>query len=299
MKTGFTFYEVPNHLHSDWLTDMLRQMSFVLHGFGRQRKDPAAMCRDRITGDFELIYVVDGESSIEVGQKTYACRAGDAVIIPPFCRHSILTPSDNPHDNYWIHFDVLPFYRQQEFLNALTAGGDHKIHTGLSAQLAALYEGMEEEIGECRPGMLAYTERSLVQIFTLLLRVVRERGENPVPSGKELPVETRIVDSGLAYIQDHIFETVRIGDICRHLHISESSLFKAFEKVLKTTPNHCIQLLKVKKAEQLIKSSSCSFKEIADKLSFSSPYYFSSTFKKFFGMSPRRYVYALEHENVQ
>jgi len=47
--------------------------------------------------------------------------------------------------------------------------------------------------------------------------------------------------------------------------------------------------LKIKTAKQLLKEGDLSIKEIAEKLSFDTPNYFSKTFKKFTEMTPSQY----------
>lgn len=62
------------------------------------------------------------------------------------------------------------------------------------------------------------------------------------------------------------------------------------QKVLKLSPNQFVQLIKIKHAEQMIKTTDLSIKEVSEQLGFSSPYYFSSVFKKYYLMSPKEYV---------
>jgi len=61
-------------------------------------------------------------------------------------------------------------------------------------------------------------------------------------------------------------------------------------RALKITPVQYTNLCKIKRAEQLMISTRLSFKEISDQLGFSSPYYFSSVFKRFYKKSPREYL---------
>lgn len=294
MKHNYTFYEVPKNLISDPLTDFISELSFIPHGFGHQFNDPRAACNERITGDFELIYIIGGESYITIGQQDYKCECGDAVLIPPFTMHKIQTPAANPHDNYWIHFDVRPFYRNADFQSMLLENGRHILHAGVSRELLSLYQNLEEEVNSNKPGSMVFFKTILVQILTMMARSNKTDALNKKMRNYKHSPETEIVNKSMEWIQSNLSQPIRIADICHQLHVSESYLFKAFDHVLGMTPNHFIQIMKIKRAEQLMKSTVYTFKEISDMLGFSSPFYFSSVFKKYYQVSPREYMKYIE-----
>ncbi len=285
-KRPFNFYHVPRTTVSDGIGEFLSSFACTLNAFGHQSDDPTAMCTNRITGDFELIFYRGGTGRVTVSDAEYACGAGDAVLIPPFTLHSIHTTEQDPHDNYWIHFDVQPFHRQGEFADALLQGPGHKLRFDRPQEALALYQRMEEELREGQPGSLAYVHALFQQVVILLLRQ-----SGAAPGGPaHAPREIGLVNASLAFIQSHLHEDIGVEDLCRSLHVGPSSLFKAFASVLRGTPNHLIQLCKMRRAEQLMKSTDLSFKQISQELAFSSPYYFSAVFKKFYHMSPREYL---------
>ncbi|MFQ9799752.1 MAG: helix-turn-helix domain-containing protein [Clostridia bacterium] len=47
--------------------------------------------------------------------------------------------------------------------------------------------------------------------------------------------------------------------------------------------------MKIKYAEQLLKTTSLSINEISDTLGFSSPYHFSNLFKSYYRLSPKHF----------
>lgn len=289
MSRSAVFYDVPRTTFSDQLSEFVSGFSFVLNSFGHQHDNPYAICGNRVTGNFELVFVKGGKSLVTVLGQEYECLAGDAVLIPPFTLHKIQTPTDDPHDNYWMHFDVFPFYRQGQLAQSLCPGGTHKASVENTAGLLALYLALEGEALVSRPGHFAYCNALLSQIMLLLLR---ERGAGvggEEKLSKASSMEERIVNGALQYIQEHITESIRVDDICTSLFVSASTLFKAFSAVLHSPPSHFIQLCKMKEAERLLNATTFSVKEISQMLAFSSPFYFSSVFKKFYGVAPRDY----------
>jgi len=290
MKPNHIPYIAPINIEEDRLSGFLKEITLIPHAFGHQCYDSAAICDDRIIGDFELIYIVDGESRITIGKKEYACGRGDIILIPPFTVHRIQTGKSRPHNNYWLHFDVYPLYRNEDFLHAMLAGeNEHRIHLGLLNQMAEIYGKIEEEIETGRPGNAAFIHSLLTQIVITVLR--KNAGIIPATMkyAKSDP-EMSVVNQCLEYIKNNVGESIRVRDLAGLAHVSDSYLFKAFSRVMKIPPNKYIQLYKVKSAEQLMKTSSRSIKEISGMLGFSSPFYFSRIFKQYYGCSPRDYM---------
>lgn len=293
----YTFFEVAKNLKNDSLTDFISEIAFIPHAFGYQCNDPRAECGERISGDFEIIFIVGGESHITIDNKLYTCMAGDAVLIPPFTMHKIQTPASNPHENYWIHFDLYPLHLQKDFIAAMLGSTGNMLHLGMSKEFVTLYQLLKYEFEAEKSGRLMFVCNILAQLIIEILRLKKSPVlmENSISSIH--PGEAEIVRKSLDLIQNNIFGTFGLADIINQLHISESYLFKSFSVILKMPPNQFIQLVKIKKAEQLMKSKQYKIKEISDMLGFSSPYYFSNVYKKYYKVSPRDYMHSLNNSN--
>lgn len=290
MRYADILVKVPNQFSIDPLNGFMTGFNFVLNAFGHQYNNPAACCNERIIGDFELIYFLGGDGVITIKNKDYKCGAGDIIFIPPFTKHKIQTSSNNPHNNYWIHFDILPYYKHNDFISAIGINQSYKFHAGMVQELISLYSMLENEINNKLPGYKSFLNTTLLQILTLVFRFNKNFEIQKYNTSKKRTPEESIVDKSFDLLYNNLSENTKISDICRYLHISESYLYKCFSKVLRIPPNRFIQLVKIKRAEQLIKTTSLSFKEISDMLGFSSPYYFSNIFKKYYNVSPREYA---------
>ena len=89
-------------------------------------------------------------------------------------------------------------------------------------------------------------------------------------------------------------ENLSVNDLAKHLNVSRFTLIRKFKKVNNSTPNFYIQKIRLEKAKELIKNKVASVTEIAFKVGFSSTTYFSYSFKKEFGVSPKEYFNQLE-----
>ena len=70
---------------------------------------------------------------------------------------------------------------------------------------------------------------------------------------------------------------------------SVRSIFRLFKKYIGITPHAYRQRLQIEKAQYLLKNSTDSIKEIAEKLGFRNAFYFSSAFSRSIGVSPSDY----------
>lgn len=281
--------ETISNITEDPLSGFLKGFSFEVHAFGHQHDDIHAVCDDRIIGDFELILVVGGQSRITIEETEHKLTGGDMILIPPFTRHRIQTLPCDPHDNYWIHFDVFPFYRQTEFLKRLSGMISRTGTEKIFDQLTALCRLMEEEISGQAYGYSSYLETLFLQLIIKLFRNNPKEAAIPDMGPGSPSVETEIVDRGMQFIRNNLESPITVMDLCEYLHISKSYLYKTFSRVVGLSPNYLIQIYKLKRAEQLMKTTSCSIKEISQLLGFSSQYYFSMVFKRFYGVAPHYY----------
>ncbi len=135
---------------------------------------------------------------------------------------------------------------------------------------------------------MIFVKTFLIQLITLILRSAWKPFNVDI-SGDSTTHENGIVEQSLEYIRNNIEKPLHIKDICEHLFISESCFFKSFHNVLNMSPHSLILIYKMKAAEYYMKSTDFCINQISQRLGFSSPFYFSTVFKRIYGMSPRDY----------
>lgn len=78
--------------------------------------------------------------------------------------------------------------------------------------------------------------------------------------------------------------------LSENMNISSKQLYRKIKKLTDATPNELIRNIKLDKAKQIMQKGSFTISEIAYKCGFSTPHYFSSCFKKRFGVTPRMFI---------
>ena len=126
----------------------------------------------------------------------------------------------------------------------------------------------------------------------LLINLMRSTTENDGENSlfvNTIELGGQLVKKTVEMLKDNVYGMVSIQDICNSTIYSRAYLFKKFKKTTGKTVMEYFINLKMTEAKRLIRERELSVKEIADKLAFDTPNYFSKTFKKKTGMTPLQY----------
>ena len=97
----------------------------------------------------------------------------------------------------------------------------------------------------------------------------------------------KIVDE---YVQEHLEdEELNVDKLAEVACVSVSSLFKKMKATIGIGPSEFILISRLKKAVELLKDENLSIEQVSIKVGFRSHAYFSTCFKKQFGVSPKKY----------
>lgn len=80
-----------------------------------------------------------------------------------------------------------------------------------------------------------------------------------------------------------------VDELCRDLGMSRMNVYRKFQALSVPPPSDYIKSFRLKKAAELLKSSTASITEIAYEVGFTSPQYFAKCFKDVYGMTPREF----------
>ena len=93
----------------------------------------------------------------------------------------------------------------------------------------------------------------------------------------------------MEYIADHLSIQLTIPQIAQKSFLAPSTLTRNFRRETGMTIRQYVDELVLSRAEQLLKNTTLSIRDISDSLGFCDQFYFSRQFKKWYGVSPREY----------
>ncbi len=91
------------------------------------------------------------------------------------------------------------------------------------------------------------------------------------------------------YIRTHIMEKISMDTMAQELGYTAYYLSSKFQKEVGQSLNSYIKQEKIALSKQMLRAKRLSFADISDRLGFSSPSYFSATFKQLTGMTPSEF----------
>ncbi len=228
--------------------------------------------------DWQLLYLVKGAGHFFRPQEERVER-GNAVVYPPGERQDYYYLLKEQPEIYWIHFTgrkAEGLLAQWGFLDA------HSCFVGEHNHYLSCFEEIIQEL-QLRP--LGFQRLCSLRLEELLLAMARQRRrlENPQLEN----------DSMVAQVINDMYRTYHqnfsMGDYAKRHNVSVCWLIRRFRQVTGESPNQYLIQIRIRRARELLESSSLNMGEIASVLGYESPLYFSRQFKQFQGVSPRRY----------
>lgn len=133
----------------------------------------------------------------------------------------------------------------------------------------------------------------MVKLYLEQFLILLLRGEEAAKPGRfsaeREDWDNQLVNDMIHYLQEHIYQELSISDLCRRFCYSKTQLSKVFKEATGSTIMDYYTRLKIKEAKYMIREGDLNFSQIAVQLSFDNPQYFSRTFKRIAGMTPKEY----------
>ncbi len=132
--------------------------------------------------------------------------------------------------------------------------------------------------------------KNYLEIF--LINLLREQTETATGNLTFLPdkeLSNKTIKDVTKILEENVYSMLGIDEICKKTAYSRAYLFRIFKKKTGKTIMAYFTELKIEKAKQLLRENELSVKEIANKLSFNTPNYFTKTFKKVVKLTPLAY----------
>ncbi|WP_262918576.1 hybrid sensor histidine kinase/response regulator transcription factor [Telluribacter sp. SYSU D00476] len=95
----------------------------------------------------------------------------------------------------------------------------------------------------------------------------------------------------IAAIDSKLDQTdLEIGTISDEMGMSQSTFYRKLKSLTDLSGNEFIRTIRLKRAADLLRNTDCNISEIAYRVGFSDPKYFSTCFRKFYNLTPTEYL---------
>ena len=218
---------------------------------------------------FELIFFLEGRANIDAGDESMDVLGFDVLIYPPGLEHA----------------EHLDLRRRQEIIclwadTGPTEAFDHAIKLmDEHGTLRSLFEMVYDEFTANRPLSSELISSYLQAIFLQ----VRQHFAEPSRDASTL------VERCLGYIHEHYARDFDIDELARQVSVSPSYLFRLFKKKMHVTPMHYRNIVRIDKAKLLLADQALTVDDVAERVGYEDPKYFSRVFRDLASVSPSVY----------
>ena len=242
----------------------------------------------------EIGYCYGGDGFMVLGEEEKRFYGGIVTVIPPNYPHT--TNSDIGTVSKWeyLFIDVEGFMKK--FLdNPVKA---EKVIQRIYSRALFFQEGEHPSIAAkilkilniMRNGEEFYLEEAEGVLAALLVEIARlnrpsEEDRVEEEAGKLTNMITRVLD----FVSYHYREDIKVEDLAKSCHISETHFRRVFTSYMKVTPLEYINTVRVQTACELLQKTDDPVADIAHKCGFTTNSTFNRNFKQIMGVTPNEW----------
>lgn len=228
---------------------------------------------------FQWLQVISGEGELHVGDQKMTARAGQGFCLFPNEPHQYFATHE-PWDIIWMSFrgDLSELLFQQAGItqSGVYSTADHDIIVTHMKNIYAMTQSGRAFLGiECS---------KLVYMFLLdLMKVI-------LVSSLSVEQNYLKLNPVFRYIEAHHSKLITIKDLANCIDVTPQYLCLLFQKAMKMRPMEYVNRERINRSKELMfNESDIKMHEIAHRVGFDSPSYFSSVFKRNEGLSPEQF----------
>lgn len=233
----------------------------------------------RVLNEFQLQYVVEGKGTLRTNRTgEMELREGHMFLLFPGEWHTYCPDHEVGWKCYWIGFrgDNIDERMAAGFLNP-----DKPLYyVGYSSETVWLYDKALHVANEEPPYMQQILAGITNHLMGLMYALERTYELTRIHSHSDM------VGKAKKRIREALESNLTIQQIAEEMGTSYSNFRKLFKEYTGCSPAAYLQDLKLQRAKELLSTTNMSIKEIAYRLHFDSPDYFSAKFKIKTGYKP-------------
>lgn len=235
--------------------------------------------KGRELNEYQMLYNVEGKGVFEsTTHSKVEVNEGDVFLLFPGEWHSYHPDPTTGWKQYWIGFKGRNM--DDRVRSGFLSSQKPLYHIGYSPQIINLYKDAMKAATEEK----AYMQQLLAGIVNHLIGLIYALERNIILNKNQHHVDMML--KAQQCIRESLESTLSIQDIADKMGVSYSKFRKLFKEYTGLSPATYQQDLKLQRAKELLTTTNLSIKEIAYRLNFDSPDYFSAKFKIKTGRKP-------------
>lgn len=235
---------------------------------------------------WEMVYVEEGTLTVAEDENIYELSSGQVIFHAPMEFHRFWAKKTKPSTVFKIiSFDIETNIEHNLADGVFSIKGRLKdLFQNAYMQVDNSFEH-DEFVSKKKQNNPVDEMLAIKMLEIFLLSVILESSPE---YKKDVTVSAQRYGEVISFMNEHICENLLLDDMASGTHMSASYLKKLFKVYAGCGVVHYFTRLKIIHSLKLI-SQGMSVKEISEKLSFSSPNYFTAVFKREMGILPSQF----------
>ncbi|MGH7144191.1 MAG: AraC family transcriptional regulator [Planctomycetota bacterium] len=245
-------------------------------------------CRDRRYFAHQIMYFVRGWGDGEYRGERFRAGPGSAVLMDLSELHSYHADPADPWEMMWVRFDGPGVPAAVESLHS--AGRSCVLPVAAGARMRRDFRALFRQVETQAPGREAGAAARLMALLANLQDGVLHAGS--VAAFTRAPAG---IEAAANFLRAHHLESVALREAAQAANMSLYHFLRRFKQVTGFTPMAYLENYRIGRAQELMLAQpDLRLKEIAARVGFADPAYFSRVFRKRVGSAPRAYRRSLE-----
>lgn len=259
--------------------------------------------------DNVFTYIASGSADFILDGFRYSLQAGNAIIIPPFMTHVIISKGAEALIQYIVHFDFFESEERKRLVHKdvldedekhLTASGQENLLNNQAViavipemdrnQMMYTYLNLLEEFGESRLGRNLVLKAGCTELIVGTLRNCVDINEEQNNTRRKTKSWIHIENAMDYVLGCDLRENLDNESIALAIGVSTNYLTSIFQTYLGISLHKYVTNVRIERAQQMLLSGKFNVTETANLAGFSSIHVFSKTFKSIMGISPSQFL---------
>jgi AraC-like DNA-binding protein len=227
-------------------------------------------------------FVARGEGELVLNGRRYDLMPGAVFAYGPGVAHDMRSSAARPLVKYFVNFAGVRCQRWMQRSGGVLAPGI-LVQTAAPEHLLRLFEELIDAGRRETPFRPAICRLITEQ---MLLRIA----ETAVPPGTIGTEAFETFERCRGWIEMHYRKVANLEQIGGACHVNSAYLCRLFKRFAHQSPWQFVLALKMRDAAHRLQSTHMQVGQVAYEFGFDDPFQFSRTFRRVFGISPRRFV---------
>lgn len=237
--------------------------------------------RGRVLQEYQIIYILDGGGVFESAhQKQIQVKSGDMILLFPGEWHNYHPDENKGWFEHWLGFEG-------GYIDQLVEDGFLSVEKPIiSIGHSSLIKNLFETGASYSTSQPAGYQQLLSGIVQILLGYAFVQGKREKFKNQD---QVDCINHAKQILAENFDTDIQMEDVAREVGLNYTTFRLVFREYTGFSPKSFVEDLRLRQAKALLCDTTLTSQEIAYKVGFNSPYYFSLFFKKKVGKTPLEY----------